>query len=307
MATAINKCLLLKFKIMKRLKVLIPLLIIMFISSGFISAQDEYRIQFDDDSESKKLVITNIMGSLKIKAHRSNDIVIKFDKKKIKEEIKKRPDRAKGLKPLGQVFSDETDFGFSISEDENTISIIGSPFELFNGLLDDEEEVNIPDYEILVPEKVKIVVNGGQFIFHPDNDRNKLIIENIKSEIVVNAFGGGVLIKNISGPATIHSLSGTTTVIFSEVNQDSPISITASTGDVDVTIPGRTTANVNFNAIMGEVYTDFEIEVKGGKKKPKYDIPLISTENIGFHGKINGGGVSMNITAITGNIYLRKK
>jgi len=292
---------------MKRKIIIIPILVMTFIITGFVAAQDEYRIKFDNSSQANKLVITNIMGSLKVRSHKGSDVVIKFDKKKITEEIKKRPDRAKGLKPLGQTFTDETDYGFSVNKEENTIIVIGSPFELLNGLLDDEKEVEIPDYEFLVPENVEIVINGGQFIFHPDNDRDKLIIENIKSEIVVNAFGGGVSLKKITGPATIHSLSGTTTLEFSEVNQDSPISITSSSGDIDVTIPGPTPANVNFTAIMGEVYTDFDFEVPGKKRGIKYDIPLISLENIGFHGKINGGGVSMNITAIMGNIYLRKK
>ncbi len=199
--------------------------------------------------------------------------------------------------------------GFIVSTDHNDISIIGSPFKLFSGLFDNDEEVtNVPDYKILIPEEIKmVVVNGGQFIFHPDNDRTRLVIEDLSSEIVVNAFGGGVLIKDISGPATINSISGAIKVTFSEIDQDSPISITSTNGDIDVTIPKRTSANVNFNAILGEVFTDFDVEIKGEKKEPKYDIPLISTQNIRLHGKINGGGVSINLTAIYGNIYLRKK
>jgi len=292
---------------MKRINRLLTIIIILVFISGSLYAQDEYRIKLDN-SKSGKISISNVIGSLTIKSHRGQDIIVKYSKKEIEKEMKKHPDRAKGLKPITHEYEDDTGLGFSVNQEKNEINIIGSPFRLFSGISEDEKDnPEVPKYEFMIPEDIDITVNGGQFIFYPDNEKTKLVIEDIHSEITVNAFGGGVLIKNITGPATIHSISGTTVVIYSDVDQENPISITSSNGDIDLTLPRNTPADLNFNAIMGEVFSDFDIEMKGKKKEPKYDLPLISTESIGLHGKINGGGVKINLTAITGNIYLRKK
>ncbi|MFC2132629.1 DUF4097 family beta strand repeat-containing protein [Bacteroidota bacterium] len=294
---------------MKRINKITSVLLILIFISFSVSGQQEISFGLKDSGKIRKVIITNLMGSLKVKSYDGDEVKVRYDKKQIEKKLKKYPDKAKGLKPLTHDYSDDTGLGFSVHDEDGEIQIIGSPFELFSGLFNgSEDELEVPDYEFLIPDDVeRIVINGGQFIFHPDNDKTRLFISNLETEIVVNSFGGGIFIEDISGPATIHSVSGTTEVIFSTIIQENPISITSSSGDIDITIPKNTPADLNFNAIMGEVYTDFDIKTGVKRKAPKYDIPLISIENIGYHGKINGGGVDINLTAITGDIYLRKK
>jgi hypothetical protein len=90
-------------------------------------------------------------------------------------------------------------------------------------------------------------------------------------------------------------------VKFSKVNPKNPISITSVHGDVDVTLPAKTPANLEMKSSHGEIYTDMDIAFNNTNKD---NMRQISGNQI--LGKLNGGGVEIHLESTHSNIYLRK-
>ncbi|MBT8319483.1 MAG: DUF4097 domain-containing protein, partial [Gramella sp.] len=126
-------------------------------------------------------------------------------------------------------------------------------------------------------------------------------ISGFTSEIEASAeINGSLSIKDVSGPITADALNGQIEVVFNKVNQDSPISIYTTNGELDISIPANTPADLTLSTINGEIYTNFEISLpdKDGMK-------AIATKKV--RGAINNGGVPIQLKSTNGTIYLRKK
>jgi hypothetical protein len=72
-------------------------------------------------------------------------------------------------------------------------------------------------------------------------------------------------------------------------------------GHVDVTIPVSTKANLKLNTSYGEIFVapDFKIEMEKQGELVSYGDKI--------SGKINGGGMTIDLGANYSKIYLRKK
>lgn len=212
-------------------------------------------------------------ADITVKTHGSNEILIKAG-----PEVKV-PERAKGLKLVGERGTDNTDVGFSVVQDGNTLIV-------HNLRKNKGAEIYLPKSQNIA---VRTTWNGD------------IEIEGFTGEIEADAqLNGSVKILNINGPVTANSLNGSLEVIFGTVKQDSPISLYSTNGTVDVTLPTNTPANLSLSTLNGNVYTDFDIktEEKDGMKS------LLGRK---ISATINGGGVKLSIKSTNSNIYLRKK
>lgn len=83
-----------------------------------------------------------------------------------------------------------------------------------------------------------------------------------------------------------------------EQNVKGPLSIVSVYGYADVTLPASIKANIKLTTSYGELYAspDFKIEV---------DRSLDDENRVS--GKINGGGMNIDIGSSYGKVYLRKK
>lgn len=208
-----------------------------------------------------------------VKTHNDNQLLLKGGK------MEKNPEKARGLKLVGEGGTDNTNAGFSVEQKGNTLIV--------KNLRRDGKA------EIFLPANKNISVKSRHL--------NDIEITGFTGEVEASAeVVGNVTIKDVTGPLTVNSNTGTVEVIFSKLNQSSPTTITTATGTVDVSLPKETPATVTMNSTMGEVYTDFNIEL------PEKDgLKAISTQKV--KGTLNGGGGSIQINSATGNIFLRKK
>lgn len=208
-----------------------------------------------------------------VRAHNSNQLLIKGGK------MEKAPEKAKGLKLVGEGGTDNTNVGFSVEQKGNTLIVKNLKRE--------------GKAEIYLPASQNISVKSSQL--------NDIEIIGFTGEVEANAeLVGNVTIKDVTGPLTVNSNTGTVEVIFSKLNQNSPTTITTTTGTVDVSLPSSTAATVTMNSTMGEVYTDFDLQLPG-----KDGLKAVSTKKV--KGVLNGGGGSIQLNSATGNIFLRKK
>lgn len=208
-----------------------------------------------------------------VKTHSSNELLIKSG-----PEVR-TPERAKGLKLVGEGGSDNTNVGFSVVQDGNTLIV-------YNLRKSMGAEIYLPKSQNLA---VKSTWNGD------------IDIDGFSGEIEADAqLNGSVKITNVNGPVTANTLNGTLDVVFGTVKQNSPISLYSTNGAVDVSLPGNTPANLSLSTLNGNVYTDFDI-----KASEKDGMKSLLGRNV--NAAINGGGVKISMKSTNGNMYLRKK
>ena len=194
----------------------------------------------------------------------------------------KAPERAKGLKLVGDGGSDNTDVGFYVVQD-GTDLIVKNLRNWSKG----KAEIYVP-----TSQNISITTTGA--------GQGDINIHGVNGEIEANArLNGEIQIESVGGPVTANSLNGNVDVTFTQVNQSSPITIYSTNGAVDIKLPQSTPADLNMGSTNGEIYTDFEI------KFPEKD-GLKSIYNRNVKQEINGGGVLLKLKTTNGNIYLRK-
>lgn len=190
-------------------------------------------------------------------------------------------EKAKGLKPLYPGGTDNTGIGFKVQQKGETLVIT-----------DLKSHMNRGSVKVKLPATVAVTLDCGNL--------GQAAVNNWSSELEITTNVGEITLNNVTGPITAHSSTGTIKVSFSQVSQSAPISIASSTGDIDVTIPEKTNANVELKSVIGGVYSAFDL-VPARQDGLK---PISGSKSI--DGKINSGGVKISLRASTGNIYLRK-
>jgi hypothetical protein len=78
---------------------------------------------------------------------------------------------------------------------------------------------------------------------------------------------------------------------------------------VDVTLPGTIKANLKMRSDQGDIFTDFDVQLRQGNDKPAttrsgrgYKVEV----NRALYGSVNGGGPEIELRTFNGTIYLRK-
>jgi lia operon protein LiaG len=217
----------------------------------------------------------NFPGDLPIEGYSGNEVVISG------AETITAPERAKGLKPIYAGGTDNTGLGIGMEKNGDNITLVY--------LLPITQEGR--QFKIKVPENLYLKIKSGC-------ERNTNVnISNIKGEIDVNVCGD-IKLKSVSGPLVLNTISGNITVAFTEVHKDKPISIANISGEVDVTLPAQTPANIEMSTISGTMYSDFDFHTDD-KNMRRIGGNSVNTQ-------INGGGVDIKLHNISGSIYLRK-
>ncbi len=136
-------------------------------------------------------------------------------------------------------------------------------------------------------------------------------VDNVKGEIEVSNMNGTINLMSVSGTVLANSMNGSIEVTFTEVNPDKPMSFTTMNGDIDVTLPANTKANLKMKTDFGEVYSDFEIDINRGPQKVEAEPEAeegryrIAFNKYNF-GAINGGGPEFVLKTMRGDILIRK-
>ncbi len=236
---------------------------------SLVNAQEDYTRSLDGI----EWVKIESKADVTIKTHSSNQLLIKANKRY------DAPERAKGLKLVGSGGTDNTDVGFYVIKEGNNLIV----------------------QNLRKSESAEIYLPATQNISVKSNWQGDIKISGFRGEIEASArLNGSVRVEDVSGPLTANSLNGSVDVEFSSVNQDSPITLFSTNGELDISLPANTPANLSLSTINGEIYTNFEINVpeKDGMRA------VVSRK---VRGSVNNGGVKIQLNTTNGNIYLRKK
>lgn len=235
-----------------------------------------------DVKQSNQVFIKNLSGGISIEETTGSQIIIEASK------YEKRPERADGLKSLYTSGADDnTSIGLQVNTNESVIEIIGA-----------SKQAEEAHYTFKVPKGVNVKVDYRSPFAHDD-----IKVKNFSSELEVTMLNPDISLENVTGPVILNLTNGDINIDFGTVNQDSPMSIHATNGIIDITLPANTPANISMSTTNGEIFTNFDIDFE---KKTKEGLNYIGGGQK-IKGTINGGGVDINLRTINDNIYLRKK
>lgn len=225
-------------------------------------------------SGAKRVLIIIENSELSIEGSSGNEVVINAS-----DGDFEMPERAKGLRPLYRDASDNTGLGLEVTESGNTITI-------------KKASGKDGDYRIRIPAdaSIKIEEKGWQ--------SDEFEVVGMKGEIEIQSTGSDIELRDVTGPIVANTTSGDITVVFSQVSQAGPTSISNTSGFIDVTMPANSKANLQLSSISGDIYTDMDLKSDGNMKQ---------VGGSSIKAAINGGGVEVSLRAISDDIYLRKK
>jgi hypothetical protein len=228
----------------------------------------------------KKIMVKDLLGGIVVKGVQGNEISIEV------QGYSKPPKRADGLKPVyGTACVDNTGIGIAANESAGILTLCGAS----RGSRDAK-------YTMYIPRSIAVSIEYQSPFANDDIE-----ISDMEGEIEVATLTANIKCHNVTGPLVLSSTSGDAEVTVSKLNQSSPTSIMLTSGDLDLTLPASTPANLYMNSISGEIYTDFELSMKSKKDK----LQRIGGGDIVC--TLNNWGVKVKLNCISGNIYLRKK
>ncbi|HEX8061325.1 MAG TPA: DUF4097 family beta strand repeat-containing protein [Cyclobacteriaceae bacterium] len=214
------------------------------------------------------------LGRVTVEGHNGNDIIFKL----IDNEREKDP-RAEGLQSVNSLgLKDNTGLGINVTEKGDIISVYNV------------KKNNSPDVRILVPKGVIVA-----FEHEGVNGNGTATFKNMENEIEVSAQYNSVELENVTGPLTIRTIYGHVEVSLGAVIKD-PVSIVSVYGYVDVTMPLATKATMKMETSYGEIMVD-----------PAFKFDFSNTDGDRVSGKLNGGGINIDLACNYGKVYLRKK
>ncbi|WP_238749000.1 DUF4097 family beta strand repeat-containing protein [Neolewinella maritima] len=215
----------------------------------------------------------------------------------------KEDERAAGLRRISASgLTDNTGLGLSVTESDGRI--------LVQQVGGDGKAVTVH-----VPNTASVSVEQST---HRGND---LSVRDFTGELDVSMMYNDVKLKNVRGPTAVSAVYGDVVGTWDAVPTQE-IRLHSSYSDVDITLPAATKADVRLSTSYGNMYTDFDIQIKSNMttagaddrdrdRERLRDDEECNCEEAGHSGQltgtINGGGPLLSLTATYDNLYIRKK
>lgn len=277
--------------------ILIYLIFSIYIRNTF---SQEYKIPVENTKD-YKLLLEDFTDNLSVEGYKGKEIIFTRTDK-YRDSDSTQPGHSKGSKPVYIGGTDNSTIGLHMEKDGNRITVTCLP------------SINKKhEYKVKVPDMLSLKIQSScersndVSVSDLNNDieiKNcqSINLKNINGSVIISTVSGNVLINNcvLDKDATISvsSISGNINAILKQVTTTEPISFNAISGDIDITLPLKIQANIHLKSISGNVKSDFDFSDKG-----KNTNQIIGTT---INNQINGGGVEVKLSTVSGNINLRK-
>jgi hypothetical protein len=218
------------------------------------------------------------LGKVTVEGHNGNEIIFSSNDRHYEKDK-----RAEGLRSVNSLgLEDNTGLGINVTDKGNVVEV----FQL--------KKTSSPDIKILVPKGMIV------YFSHESQYGGKAKFKNLTNEIEVSAQYNSVEMENVTGPLTVKTIYGHVEATL-DTNIKDPVSIVSIYGYVDVTMAATTKADLKLTTSYGEIFVapEFKIEIDRDGNMIRYSDRV--------NGKINGGGVKVDLACNYGKVYLRKK
>lgn len=228
----------------------------------------------------KVLSITVTSADLKVTTHSGSNIEVIATGDDWEDP--RDDERAEGLKLISAVGEDNTEIGMYELREDGMVSLT----QLGN---------RSRSYEVRVPKETSLILNESTW------QGDGFVVEGVSGEVEVTTKNGDIVLRNVTGPIVANAMNGDIDVIFASVSQSNPTSINATNGAIDITFPTATKAELKISTMNGEIFSNLDMAME----RKENELSMIGGSSI--KGTLNGGGVRMDLRAMNGDIYLRKK
>ena len=199
-----------------------------------------------------------------------------------------KDERAAGLVAInGSGLQDNTGLGINVNNSGSAVVV--------NQL----QKTKSPGIKILVPKGVIISYEYESQYGHEAK------FKNLENELEISATYNSIELENITGPATVKTIYSSIDAEFS-TNVKGPISLISIYSTVDVTLPASLKADLNMKTSYGEMFVAPEFKIELDRTTDK-DSDMVNMSANKVLGKINGGGLKLDLRSDYSKIYLRKK
>jgi len=269
---------------MKLIRIVLITLIVYLIAFSVATAQDELiAIPLSSPGQPGELRVALVRGSINVRGYDGQEVIVQTA-----STTSNYVDDNQGRNGLRKI-SGGGNISMEAIEEDNRVTVRSrAPESSF-------------DFDIQVPRNFSIkakAVNDGV-----------IFIENISGEIEATNINNDVELRNISGSAVVNTVNGEVTVVFDAVTPDTPMSFTTLNGDIKVTFPASTAMLAKMKTLNGEIFTDFDMDVKANNKRETSSDGGIYRVKVDkeIMGTVNGGGPEIYFKSHNGDIIIQKK
>jgi len=246
------------------------------------SGGDRIPVTLSDPSRPARVKVGMVNGGITVKAYEGKEVVVEA-------RVRNRDNSRNEGGPKRLAISTT---GLSVEEENNEVNI------------NTESYMHAIDVTVSVPVHTSLklrAVNDGD-----------IVVTGVDGELDVDDINGAVTLNNVSGSVVAHALNGHVYATLTRVEPQKAMAFSSLNGDIDVTFPADLKANVSIRSDRGDVFSDFDVQLKAAASQPvvedsrekggKYRVKIDKT----VHGTINGGGPEIQFTNFQGQIYIRK-
>lgn len=235
----------------------------------------EYKMKFNSPTARK--VVLDMRGSeVTVEGYDGDELVIKGS-----GGYEAPPALASGLRPVYSGGNDNTRLGLAVTPaGDNTIRIA-------------KAGRHEGRYTVRVPRQTDVSFAQGGW-----GGSDDLTMRDLAGRIEISLQSGDLRLLNVSGPVVANTISGDIQVRFS-ATPTQPSAISSVSGDVDVTMPASAKVSLSMRSISGEIYTDFDLNLGGGN-----GLKHVGGQTV--EGRANGGGATLALKTISGDVFVRK-
>ncbi len=243
---------------------------------------DRIPVTLSDPSRPARVKVSLVNGGVTVKAYDGKEVVVEA-------RVRNRENSRNEGGPKRLTISST---GLSVEEENNEVNI------------NTDSYMHPIDVTVSVPVHTSLklrAVNDGD-----------IVVAGVDGELDVDDINGAVTLNNVSGSVVAHALNGHVYATLTRVDPQKAMAFSSLNGDIDVTFPADLKANVSIRSDQGDVFSDFDIQLKAASSQPvvedgrgrggKYRVKIDKT----VHGTINGGGPEIQFRNFQGKIYIRK-
>ena len=243
---------------------------------------DRIPVTLSDPSRPARVKVSLVNGGVTVKGYEGKEVVVEA-------RVRNRENSRNEGGPKRLTISST---GLSVEEENNEVNI------------NTDSYMHPIDVTVSVPVHTSLklrAVNDGD-----------IVVAGVDGELDVDDINGAVTLNNVSGSVVAHALNGHVYATLTRVDPQKAMAFSSLNGNIDVTFPADLKANVSIRSDQGEVYSDFDVQLKAASSQPvvedgrgrggKYRVKIDKT----VHGTINGGGPEIQFRNFQGQIYIRK-
>lgn len=232
-------------------------------------------------SNEKVIFIIN-HRTIHVEAHSGSELIIEA------KGVRTANPRAKGLSPVYNNEIDNTGVGLSQTKKGDEISFRHAAGQ--RGIR----------YIVKIPRKNDLSIISGF-------STSTVEVKGCAGEVEIDMKTGSLRLLDVQGPVVANTISGGIEAKFSALSQKGPTSLKSISGFVDVTVPKSIKASLSLKTVTGQMYVSNPDLIKRKTNKDDEEQAFVFGGIQGVDADKNGGGVSMSLESVSGDVYLREK